>query len=108
LKQTINSNLIGGTAEADRLQYLAFKSWQEGVQKKWFSWRAGFTLDSELLRPDVQDWLATHNTECQLTMRFAYKDDTENQEFDGVECITEIDIADPDVALLFKLAWGGV
>ena len=109
MKQTIRikPELISGTVEAKRLHDAVFSHYQDFVAKKIISWRSPVDIDSSLLRHDVITWLKLHNASYSVVMRFDYQGGIENLEWDGVECIYEIELFDPDTALLFKLTWSG-
>jgi hypothetical protein len=106
----IDSNLFSKAFESRRLQDDAFGLWKEMVGKRIVALSSSCVFDPTVLREDVQDWFAQYDAKYRLSMRFAYKGGTEspNEDWGGMECITEIDIFDEEVALLFKLTWVGL
>lgn len=103
----LDSKYLGSSDTARDMQDQAYHIWRKCVEQKMVAFNSAFDLDSSVLREDLQDWFDQYEARYRLSMRFAYRDGIEKPEQDwgGMECVTEIDVFDGEVALLFKLTW---
>lgn len=102
----ISRDLLRDDKEASNLHKDALAKFMELRNINVITWSAPMGLESTALRYDIQDWFKLHNTHPRLSFHFEYFPTNDDPGI-GMDLVFDIDIPDPDVALLFKLTWGG-